>query len=484
MHELDDTGLLREYVERGSEEAFATLVARHINKVYSVALRHTGNSHQAGEITQAVFVILARKAARLGKGVVLYGWLYQTARLTAVAYIRSEIRRARREQEAYMQTVLNEVGSDVWTQIAPLLDAALARLNETDRRALVLRFFYGKSMREIGADLGANEEATRQRVNRALEKLHAYFLKRGVTSTAETIAGAISANSVQFAPVALAKSVTAVALANGATASSSTLPVIKGALKLMAWAKAKMAIVAGVVVVLAAGTTTVTVREIRQHNDSVWDTGQVTARLLEKAPHIVRIIPTKFPNQTRWGDNGKVALGIGVSVTNLVESAYGSLYTRIVYLTPIPKDKYDFIANLPSGSKEALAREIQKQFGIVGRFETIETNVLFLQVVNPNAPGLMTSTRTDNSGNSNGGSGERKITNGTMDTIAFSFEGEIGIPIVDQTGLTGRFDTDLKWDDRNDPEHENFKQALKDQLGLELVAGTAPVKLLVLGEAR
>src|ERR1700728_1909245 len=131
MQELDDIALLRQYTERGSEEAFATLVARHVNKVYSVALRHTRNPHQAEEITQAVFVILARKSSRLGKRVILEGWLYQTARLTALAFIRSEIRRARREQEAYMQTISNESESDVWKQIAPSLDAAIAGLNET-----------------------------------------------------------------------------------------------------------------------------------------------------------------------------------------------------------------------------------------------------------------------------------------------------------------------------------------------------------------
>src|SRR6202453_249100 len=100
MQELDDIALLREYVKRGSEDAFATLVARHINKVYSVALRHTGNPHQAEEITQAVFVILARKCRHLGKRVILEGWLYQTARLTALTSIRGKTRRARREQEA------------------------------------------------------------------------------------------------------------------------------------------------------------------------------------------------------------------------------------------------------------------------------------------------------------------------------------------------------------------------------------------------
>ncbi len=259
MQELNDTDLLREYVARGSNEAFATLVTRHVNKVYSVALRHTGNQAQAEEITQAVFVILARKSSRLGRRVILSGWLYQTARLTAMTFIRSEIRRARREQEVQMQNVLNENEADLWAQIAPLLDEAMAGLNETDRRALVLRFFDDKTMSEVGTALGANTDAAEKRVSRALEKLRKYFSKRGVTSTAETIAGTIAAHSVQAAPVWLAKTATAVALAKGATASTSTLTLIKGALKIMARTKAKTVVVAGIVVLLAAGTTVVTI---------------------------------------------------------------------------------------------------------------------------------------------------------------------------------------------------------------------------------
>src|SRR5436190_9694079 len=128
MLELDDSILLKEYVEHGSEEAFATLVARHVNKVYSVARRHARNPHHAEEITQAVFVILARKSRRLGRRVILSAWLCRTARLAAVTFVRSEIRRTQRE-EACRQDLLNETESDVWPQIAPLLDAAMAALS-------------------------------------------------------------------------------------------------------------------------------------------------------------------------------------------------------------------------------------------------------------------------------------------------------------------------------------------------------------------
>ena len=127
MQELDDISLLKQYAEQESEEVFAALVSRHINKVYSVALRHTHNPAQAEEITQAVFVILAKRINRLGKRVILSGWLYQTARLASLTFLKSEIRRARREHEAHMQTLTDQAESDeAWKQMSPQLDGAIA----------------------------------------------------------------------------------------------------------------------------------------------------------------------------------------------------------------------------------------------------------------------------------------------------------------------------------------------------------------------
>ena len=163
-----------------------------------------------------MFVILARKSPKLDRRAILGGWLYHTARLTAVTFIRSEIRRAQREQEAHTQTLVNEKEPDVWKQIAPLPDEAMAELNAADRHALVLRYFDGKSMREVGGALGASEEAAKKRVNRTVEKLQKFLRGRGIDSTTTSLANAISANSVQVAPAALAKSVAAVAAAKEA----------------------------------------------------------------------------------------------------------------------------------------------------------------------------------------------------------------------------------------------------------------------------
>jgi len=254
----DDLALLRDYARRNSEEAFAALVSRHVNLVYSVALRQVRDAHLAEEITQAVFIILARKAGALGPKTILSGWLCRTARYASANALTIQRRRQHREQEAYMQSLADETEPELWPQIAPLLETAMEKLGQKDHDALVLRFFEGRNFREIGAALGASEDAAKMRVNRALDKLRTFFTKRGVASTTAIIAGAISANSVQAAPVALAKSVTAVAIAKGVAASGSTLTLIQGTLKFMAWAKAKTAVVVGVCA-LTAGTTAVTV---------------------------------------------------------------------------------------------------------------------------------------------------------------------------------------------------------------------------------
>jgi DNA-directed RNA polymerase specialized sigma24 family protein len=101
MHDVSDMELLRNYDRHGSEDAFTELVRRHINLVYSAALRHVGIAAHAEEITQAVFVILARKAAGLRPDTILEGWLHETTRLTALSFLRGERRRQFREQEAY-----------------------------------------------------------------------------------------------------------------------------------------------------------------------------------------------------------------------------------------------------------------------------------------------------------------------------------------------------------------------------------------------
>jgi RNA polymerase sigma factor (sigma-70 family) len=263
ISDFADGDLLAQFSRTRSEDAFGELVRRHIGLVHSVALRHTDNLRQAEEITQAVFILLAHKADSIGSKTLLSGWLYHAARLTASNVRRSEFRRIRREQEAFMQSTPEETQSDsAWCELAPLLDQAMARLGATDRNAVVLRYFENRTLLEVGAALGVEERAAQKRVQRAVEKLRDFFTKRGVVVPLAIMTSAISAHSVQAAPVALAKSVSAVAIGKGVAASASALTLTKGALKIMAWTKAKMAIGVGVGLLAVMGTTTVAVYQI------------------------------------------------------------------------------------------------------------------------------------------------------------------------------------------------------------------------------
>jgi RNA polymerase sigma factor (sigma-70 family) len=218
MQPTDDSALLRQYAEDHSDEAFAALVTRHINLVYSVALRHVGDPHQAEEVTQAVFVILAKKPLQLRHDKALSSWLFQSTRLTASNYVRGETRRHRHEQEAHMQSVLSESGGDVWPRIAPLLDDAVAGLSEKDRHAIVLRFYEGRNLRELGAALGTSEDAAQKRISRAVERLREFFAKRGVATSGTALGVALSAHAIQAAPAGLAATISTAATVAGTAA--------------------------------------------------------------------------------------------------------------------------------------------------------------------------------------------------------------------------------------------------------------------------
>jgi len=489
MLEPDDITLLRQYAEKDSEAAFAALTERHVNLVYSTALRRIGSAHAAEEITQAVFIVLAKKAGALSSKTILSGWLYHTTRLTAANFLRSEIRRQQREQEAHMQSVLNEPPDDeTWTQIAPLLEDAMAKLGERDRDVLVLRFFENKNLREIGAAIGSNEDAAKMRVHRALEKLRKTLGKLGVRSTTAVIAGAVSAHSMHAAPLGLAKTISAVAIAKEvAVAGGSTMALAKGVLKVMAWTKAKIAVVVGVSLLLAAGTTTVAVKEITR--DDSWRVGIFNSDVLDKAKPQVRILPAKsLPGgygTSLLSQGGFGIMGIAAPVKGIVSIAYDANLLRTIFPPDIPTGNYDFIAKLPPGSKKdtflALQEEVKKKFGLVGHMETREIDVLLLQAQDHARPGLKTPAQQNGSFHSWDFTRELRMENQPIQTLANILENNFQEPIVDRTGIDGNFDVYLKWNVK-DPRHPDLgalKQVLSDELGLELVPGRAPMYVLV-----
>ncbi len=248
MPAMTDFDLMQDYAARGSEAAFAALVNRYVNLVYSAASRQTLDPQTAEEITQAVFLVLARKAGGLPPDLVLSGWLVRTTRFVAWNVNRREAHRKKAEQEA-MNLPLTETDA-AWKRIAPLLDEALVDLNEKNRSAVTLRFFEKKSFKEIGRMLGTTEDGAQKRVARAVEMLRANLARRGAVLSAVLVVGAIKAGSVQAAPVELAGAVTTAAVSGGAAASVSAL----AQLTITAWQAARFKVLAlrGLVVGTAA----------------------------------------------------------------------------------------------------------------------------------------------------------------------------------------------------------------------------------------
>ena len=208
-----DLELLARYARHGAEDAFAELVRRHLGLVHSAALRQVRSPQLAEEVAQSTFLKLAQHARQLAPDTILCAWLYQVTRREAIDVVRREARRQLREQIATEMNAMNATAAD-WSHIEPLLDEAMHALDETDRAAVLLRYFENKSLREVGQTLGTSDDTAQKRVSRAVERLREFLAKRGVTVGASGLVVVISANAIQAAPLGLALTIsTAVALA-------------------------------------------------------------------------------------------------------------------------------------------------------------------------------------------------------------------------------------------------------------------------------
>ena len=524
---MDDLTLLREYADRGSEDAFRTLVQRYTNLVYTAALRQTGDPQMAEDVTQAVFIILAQKAGRIRAGITLVGWLFKAARFAASAQLKAAARRRRREEEAQMDSAISNDASfpDEWEQMAPLLDGALSELAEVDRQAVLLRFFENKSLAEVGGVLAVNEDAARKRIIRALEKLRRIFLKRGVVLSVAAMGGALSAHAVQAAPAGLAASAATAALAQGTATAASTVTLVKGALELMAWTKVKTLAVVGAAVLLAGGTTTVVVTKVVPRlrepsiDESMWQPNSATLRTV---PPVLILRPAK-PSKSSSGvadSNGK-AMWLNTDLRHLLATAYNVPETRMVLPDGLPDGKFDLMLTLNDHPREALQAEIRKRFGLVAHVEARDTDKLVLKISTPNAPGLTRSAGGGNGqrggggarfmsqsssmksvsasgilppqiaarlGGAAGGSGNQStmnLNNTTLAGFAKYLEQRLNQPVTDETGTTDRFDIKLavQLQGTESPD-DALKRSVLEQLGMELAPDHDATEMLVVERTR
>ena len=226
MHEEPDIQLLRNYAERGCENSFRALVARHTNFVYSAAIRQVHSPDLACDIAQSVFTDLARKAQAVSDKISdkssLVGWLHYGTRYLALNHLRDARRRFTNEKQAMEQLLTNSESQADWGMVGPVLDEALESLREEDREALLLRYFKDYDFSAVGLALGVSDDAAQKRVSRALERLREFFVKRGITISASGLAVVLSANAIQAAPVGLAVTISSAALLTGTTALTAT----------------------------------------------------------------------------------------------------------------------------------------------------------------------------------------------------------------------------------------------------------------------
>src|SRR5947207_12257995 len=254
---MNDWELLQAYALDHSERAIDHSVERYLDLVYTAAMRQVRDTHLAEEVCQAVFVILARKAAKLPRAVVLAGWLFRTSRFVAARAVRTEERRSGHEREAAEMQI--DTGSEPrWSEVESLLDEAITVLPKKDRDAVLLRYFQRRSLREVGKELGTSEDGARKRVDRAVEKLRGFFAGKGLTLSAAFLVGGLSDKAMQAAPRSLAAAMRAASHTNGGLLQATALALATGVLKEMFWAKARLVLGAGTLAVITTLVATAT----------------------------------------------------------------------------------------------------------------------------------------------------------------------------------------------------------------------------------
>jgi uncharacterized protein (TIGR03435 family) len=256
----------------------------------------------------------------------------------------------------------------------------------------------------------------------------------------------------------------------------------------MAWTKAKTAIVGSAVVLLAAGTTTITVKEIQEHRTYPWQVHEGFIDFAQvKQPPQVRILHSTFHKSSEY--SGDTLLGTGASAQDVIAVAYGFVTpARAILPTGLLADRYDYIACLPGGietNEKALQEKVKSKFGVVAKTETRDADVWLLKVKSPNAPALKRHTGPNKGNGLSPIPGGFRCWNDGMGWLVACFESWGNKPVIDGTGLSDNFDFDLNCSEADmvNRDLDAVNQAL-NPLGLELIPTNMPIEMLVVEKVK
>ena len=218
---MDDARLLAQFAGEKSQDAFQEIVHRHVGMVFSVCRRQLRDAHWAEDVTQAVFILLAKKAPDLPENVILGGWLYKAAHYACSNARAMQRTRAHHEHQVMPMKSSNDQEALERAEVEGLLDKGLLHLSKAQREVLILRYFENKPLTQIAKTRKTSLYSAQKTLDSALAHMRRYLAQRGVAATGVLIAAALSRQAAHASvPSGLAAAAGKAALGHASSTSA------------------------------------------------------------------------------------------------------------------------------------------------------------------------------------------------------------------------------------------------------------------------
>ena len=482
---LNDVELVGESMA-GNREAFGQIVARYQSLICSLAYSATGSLSQSEDLAQDTFVTAWKQLAGLREPEKLRAWLCGIAR----NLINNSLRKQGHEPSHRAESLegLSEshspeplpVENTISNEEQAILWRSLERIPEIYREPLILFYREQHSVENVAQILEISEETVHQRLSRGRKLLHQEVLAFVEGALERTRPGpAFTMGVLAVLPVLGTASMTATGMA-ASHASTGT----KGAgffAKMLAMTPGAKIAAGAAAVVITAVVTPIVIHQISSaDNPRYWEADSAG---LEKLPPVFVLRPTQFARQGGVTRSGNKIMSKDIRVIELLEYAYGFTHPRLILPVNVPATHFDLLLTLPDHPLETLQETLRTKFGLTAHRETRATSVLILKVRNPNAPGLQIHLGAGSS--LSGDAHELTVRDTAIAGLAESLEWRFDLPVVDQTGLNGRYDIHLQWQPRpGESDRDAFRRAMLEQMGLELVPGREAIEMLIVEKVK